>query len=45
MVVVVVMMMVTFIKYLSHIPGRHEIKELCKTTIFGTAHILRKALM
>jgi len=39
------MMMVTFRKYLSYIPGKHEIKELHKTTIFGTAHVLRKVLM
>jgi hypothetical protein len=31
-------------QYLSKIPGKHEIKELQKTAILGTAHILRKAL-
>jgi len=25
--------------------GKHEIKEVQKTAIFGTAHILRKALI
>jgi hypothetical protein len=29
----------------SNIPGKHEIKELQKPAIFGTAHILRKVLM
>jgi hypothetical protein len=34
----------SFRKYVSNIPGNHEIKELQKTAILGTAHILRKAL-
>ena len=34
-----------FRKYVSNIPGRHEVKELQKIAIFGTAHILRKVLM
>jgi len=29
---------------LSNIPGKHEIKELQKTAILDTAHILRKVL-
>jgi hypothetical protein len=32
-------------KYLSSIPGKHDTKELQKTAILGTAHILRKVLM
>ena len=32
-------------KYVSNIPGRHEVEELQKTAILGTAHILRKVLM
>jgi hypothetical protein len=32
-------------KYVSTIPGNHEVKELQKTAILGTAHILRKLLM
>ena len=32
-------------KYMSNIPGNHEVKELQKTAILGTAHILRKVLM
>jgi len=35
----------SFRKYLSNIPGKHEVQELQKTTILGTAHILRKVLM
>jgi len=30
---------------LSNVPGEHEIKELQKTAIMGTAHILREVLM
>jgi hypothetical protein len=32
-------------KYLSNVPGIHEINELQKTAILGTAHILYKVLM
>jgi len=32
-------------QYLNNIAGKHEVKELRKTAIFGTAHILRKVLM
>jgi len=35
----------SFRKYLSNIQGKHEVKELQKTAILGTAHILRKVLM
>jgi len=35
----------SFRKYVSNISRKHEIKELQKTAILGTAHILRKALM
>jgi hypothetical protein len=34
-----------FRKYLCNVPGKHEVKELQKTAILGTAHILRKVLM
>jgi hypothetical protein len=30
----------SFRKYVSNIPENHEVKELQKTTILGTAHIL-----
>jgi len=35
----------SFRKYVSKIPGKHEVKELQKTAILGTAHTLRKVLM
>jgi len=35
----------SFRKYVSNIPGKHEVKELQKTAILGTTHILRKVLM
>jgi hypothetical protein len=31
-------------KYVSNKPGNHKVKELQKTAILGTAHILRKVL-
>jgi hypothetical protein len=34
----------SFRKYVSNIPGNHEVKELQKTAIMSTAHILRKVL-
>jgi hypothetical protein len=33
-----------FRQYVSDIPGHHEVKELQKTAVLGTAHILRKVL-
>ena len=33
-----------FRKYASNIIGHHEVRELQKTAILGTAHILRKVL-
>jgi hypothetical protein len=35
----------SFRKYVSTIPGNHEVKELQKTVMLGTTHILRKVLM
>jgi hypothetical protein len=35
----------SFRKYVSNKPGKHEVKELQKTAILGTAHTLRKVLM
>jgi hypothetical protein len=32
-------------KYVSIIPGNHDVRELQKTAILGTAHILWKVLM
>ena len=34
----------SFRKYVSNLPGNYEVKELQKTTILGTAHILREVL-
>jgi hypothetical protein len=34
----------TFRKFVSNIPGNHEVKKLQKTGILGTAHVLRKVL-
>jgi len=34
----------SFRKYISNVPGNHEVKGLQKTAILGTAHILRKVL-
>jgi hypothetical protein len=33
-----------FRKYVSNMPGNHEVKELQKTAILATAHLLRKVL-
>jgi hypothetical protein len=35
----------SFRKYLSSIPGQHDIQELQKTAILGTAHTLQEVLM
>ena len=35
----------SFRKYVSNMPGKHEVNELQKTAILGTAHILREVLM
>jgi hypothetical protein len=35
----------SFRKYASTIPGNHDVKELQKTAILCTAHILRQVLM
>ena len=34
----------SFRKYVSDIPGNHDVTELQKTAILGIAHILRKVL-
>jgi hypothetical protein len=34
----------SFRKYVSNIPGNHEVKEVQKTAILGTAHVFRKVL-
>jgi len=35
----------TFRKYVTNIPGKHEVKELHQTAILDIAHILRKVIM
>jgi hypothetical protein len=35
----------SFRQYVSTIPGNHDVRELQKTAILGTAHRLRKVLM
>jgi hypothetical protein len=35
----------SFRKYVSTIPGNHDVRELQKTAVLGTAHILQKVLM
>jgi hypothetical protein len=35
----------SFRKYLSNVPGIHEVKELQQTAILGTAHTVYKVLM
>jgi hypothetical protein len=35
----------SFRKYLRNISGKHKVKELQKTAVLGTAHILRIVLM
>jgi hypothetical protein len=35
----------SFRKYPNNIPGKHDIKELQKTAIWGTVHILQEGLM
>jgi hypothetical protein len=48
MMMMMMMMMIIIIiiirKYVSNIAGNHDVKELQKTAILGTAHILRKVL-
>jgi hypothetical protein len=34
----------SFRKYVSNIPGNHDVRELQKTVILGTAHMFRKVL-
>ena len=34
----------SFRKYVSNIPGNHEVKELQETAILGTAHVLQQVL-
>ena len=42
--IIIIIIIIIIIK-VSNIPGKHEVRELQKTAILGTAHILRKVLM
>jgi hypothetical protein len=44
-IIIIIAISKLFRKYVSTITGNHEVKELQKTAILGTAHILRKVLM
>jgi hypothetical protein len=44
MIIIIIIISKSFRKYVSSIPGNHEVRELRKTAILGTAHILRKVL-
>ena len=43
-ITIIIIIIKSFRKYISNIPGNHEVKELQKTAILGTAHILQKVL-
>ena len=45
MIIIIIIISKSFRKYVSNISVNHEVKELQKTAILGTAHILRKGLM
>jgi len=40
----IVLLVVVVVININNIPGNHDMKELQKTAILGTAHILRKVL-
>ena len=42
---IIIIIIIIIIINVRNIPGNHEVKELQKTAILGTAHILRKVLM
>jgi len=44
-IIIIIIISKSFRKYVSNMRGKHEVKELQKTAILGTAHILRKVLM
>jgi hypothetical protein len=45
MMMIIIIISKSFRKYVSNIPGNHEVRELQKTFILGTAHVFRKVLM
>ena len=42
LLLLIIIILKSFRKYVSNIPGNHEVKELPKTAILGTAHIFGK---
>jgi len=44
-IIIIIIVIINDRKYVSNIPGKHEVKELQKTAILGAAHTLRKVLM
>jgi t-SNARE complex subunit (syntaxin) len=44
-IILIIIIIIIIIINLSNIPGKHDIKELRKTAILGTAHALREVLM
>jgi len=43
-IIIIITISKSFRKYVSDIPGNHDVKELQKTAILGTAHIIQKVL-
>jgi hypothetical protein len=43
-IIIIITISKSFRKYVSNIRRKHEVRELQKTAILGTAHILRKVL-
>ena len=41
-IIIIIIIIMLFRKYMSNIPGKHEVKELQKTAILGTEHTLWK---
>jgi hypothetical protein len=44
-IIITIITIITFRKYVSTIPGNHDVRKLQKTAILGTAHIIQKVLM
>jgi hypothetical protein len=45
LLLIIIIIIIIIRKYVSTIPGNHDVRELQKTDILGTAHRLRKVLM
>ena len=43
-ITIIIIIIMSLRKYVSNIPGNHEVKEVQKTAILRTAHIFRKVL-